>query len=55
MILDEDMTQNLRKKLKQLNEKNGEENDNLCHEWDRKQPQKKRLNGVVEKIQQQKE
>ena len=54
MILDEDTTQNLRKELKQLNEKNGEENDNLCHEWDRKQPQKKRLNGVVEKIQQRK-
>ena len=33
MILDEDMTQNLRKELKELNEKNGEENDNLCHEW----------------------
>ena len=32
MILDEDMTQNLRKKLKELNEKNGEENDNLCRE-----------------------
>ena len=28
MILDEDMTQNLRKELKELNEKNGEENDN---------------------------
>ena len=27
MILDEDMTQNLRKELKELNEKNGEEND----------------------------
>ena len=26
MILDEDMTQNLRKELKELNEKNGEEN-----------------------------
>ena len=38
MILDEDMTQNLRKELKELNEKNGEENDNLCHEWNRKQP-----------------
>ena len=25
MILDEDMTQNLRKELKELNEKNGEE------------------------------
>ena len=32
MILDEDMTQNLRKELKELNEKNEEENDNLCHE-----------------------
>ena len=32
MILDEDMTQNLRKELKELNEKNGEENDKLCHE-----------------------
>ena len=32
MTLDEDMTQNLRKELKELNEKNGEENDNLCHE-----------------------
>ena len=50
MILDEDMTQNLRKELKELNEKNGEENDNLCHERNRKQPQKKGLNGVVEKI-----
>ena len=27
MILDEDMTQNLRKELKELNEKNGEENN----------------------------
>ena len=27
MILDEDMTQNLRKELNELNEKNGEEND----------------------------
>ena len=34
MILDEDMTQNLRKELKELNEKNLEEG----------------LNGVVEKI-----
>ena len=32
MILDEDMTQNLRKELKELGEKNGEENDSLCHE-----------------------
>ena len=32
MILDEDMTQNLRKELKELKEKNEEENDNLCHE-----------------------
>ena len=32
MILDEDMTQNLRKELKELNEKNGEEKDKLCHE-----------------------
>ena len=32
MILDEGMTQNLQKELKELNEKNGEENDNLCHE-----------------------
>ena len=31
MILDEDMTQNLQKELKELNEKNGEENNNLCH------------------------
>ena len=38
MILDEDMTQNLRKELKELSEKNEEENDNLCHEWNRKQP-----------------
>ena len=27
MILDEDMTQNLRKELRMLNEKNGEEKD----------------------------
>ena len=32
MILDEDMTQNLRKELKELIENNGEDNDNLCHE-----------------------
>ena len=32
MILDEDITQNLRKELKELNENNGEENDNLWHE-----------------------
>ena len=32
MILDEDMTKNLRKELKELIEKNGEDNDNLCHE-----------------------
>jgi len=38
MTLDEDMTQNLRKELKELNEKNGEENDNLCHELNRKKP-----------------
>ena len=38
MTLDEDMTQNLRKQLKELNEKNGEENDNMCHEWNRKPP-----------------
>ena len=30
MILDEDVTQNLRKELKELNEKNGEENDKTC-------------------------
>ena len=24
--------------------------DNLCREWNRKQPQKKGLNGVIEKI-----
>ena len=50
MILDEDMTQNLRKELKELNEKNGEENGNLCHERNRKHLQKEGLNGVVEKI-----
>ena len=50
MILDEDMTQNLRKELKELNEKNGEENDNLCHEWNWKHLLKEGLNGVVEKI-----
>ena len=32
MILDEDMTQNLRKELKELDEKSEEDNDNLCHE-----------------------
>ena len=31
MILDEDMTQNLRKELKELNEKNEEENDIFYH------------------------
>ena len=50
MILDEDMTQNLQKELKELNEKNGEENDNLCHEWNWKHLWKEGLNGVVEKI-----
>ena len=48
MILDEDMTQNLRKELKELGEKNGEENDSLCHE--RKHLQTEGLNGVVDKI-----
>ena len=49
MILDEYMTQNLRKELKELNEKNGEENDNLCHELNWKHLSKEGLNGVVEK------
>ena len=50
MILDEDMTQKLRKELKELNKKNGEENDNLCHECNWKHLQKEGLNRVVEKI-----
>ena len=50
MILDEDMTQNLWKELKDLNEKNREENDNLCHEWNWKHLSKEGLNRVVEKI-----
>ena len=49
MILDEDMTQNLQKELKELKEKNGEENDNLCHEWNWKHLSKEGLHGV-EKI-----
>ena len=32
MIVDEDKTQNLRKEFKVLNEKNGEENESLCHD-----------------------
>ena len=36
--------------MKVLKEKNGEENDNLCHEWNWKHLLKEGLNGVVEKI-----
>ena len=55
MILDEDMTQNLLKELKEFNEKNGEENDNLCHEWNKKQTLEEKIEWSCWENQQQKE